>query len=183
MDRDTTSLDERESPGDPDIDGPNAVVRNGSWGEGRRCAASPWSFNKQLTTEPLEGPTSMTTSSDTTINLRAMQWTDLEHIADVRPIDDTDGPCLEEIREVLSKHGALDRFGVSLLHRHFDLAEDEMMLETTDLTRREHMVRPVTQSWIEEHGVTMQTTVVSFDEFGYHQNCGCNPRATGHHHL
>jgi len=25
--------------------------------------------------------------------------------------------------------------------------------------------------------------VIGFDEKGYHQNCGCNPRASGHHHL
>lgn len=118
----------------------------------------------------------------TTVVLEAMQWSDLDHIADVRPIDDSDAECLEEIRAVLEKHNCLDRFGVTLLHSHFDLTDDEMMLETTDLERREHLVRPVKRSWLEERGVTAQTTVVSFDEHGYNQNCGCDPRATGHHH-
>ncbi|WP_375398997.1 hypothetical protein [uncultured Sphingomonas sp.] len=31
-------------------------------------------------------------------------------------------------------------------------------------------------------GVTAQTTIVRFDDNGYHQNCGCDPRTTGHHH-
>jgi hypothetical protein len=117
-----------------------------------------------------------------TVVLEAMQWSDLDHIADVRPIDDSDAPCLDEIRAVLEKHGCLSRFGVTLLHSHFHLGEDEMMLETTDLERREHLVRPVKHSFLEENGITAQTTVVSFDENGYNQRCGCNPRATGHHH-
>jgi hypothetical protein len=117
------------------------------------------------------------------IVLESMQWSQLDHIADVRPIDDSDAACLEDIRAVLAKHNCLDRFGVTLLHSHFDIAEDEMMLETTDLDRREHFVRPVKRSWLEERGVTAQTTVVGFDEHGYNQNCGCNPRASGHHHL
>ena len=117
-----------------------------------------------------------------TLVLELMQWTDLHHIADVRPIDESDAQCLEEVRLVLQKHNALDRFGVALLHSHFDLASDEMMLETTDAERREHLVRSVKRSYPEEHGFTAQTTIASFDEDGYSQRCGCDPRASGHHH-
>ncbi len=117
------------------------------------------------------------------LHVQAMQWSKLDHIADVRPIDDSDAACLEDIRQVLMKHGALSRFGVSLLHSHFGLADDEIMMETTDLDQRQHLVRPVKRSWLEEEGVTAQTTVIGFDEHGYRQNCGCNPRASGHHHL
>ncbi|MBT9569442.1 MAG: hypothetical protein IV085_14225 [Thiobacillus sp.] len=114
--------------------------------------------------------------------IESMQWSTLKHIADVRPIDQSDAACMEEIRTVLAKHNCLDRFGVSLLHCHFDLGEDEILLETTDLERREHLVRPVKRSFLEETGITLQTTVVGFDEKGHHQYCGCDPRATGHHH-
>jgi hypothetical protein len=117
-----------------------------------------------------------------TLAVSSMQWADLEHIADVRPIDEGDAACLEAVRDVLAEHGALDRFGVALLHSHFDLAEDEMMLETTDAVQREHRVRPVKRSYPEQHGFTAQTTIVSFDEHGYSQNCGCDPRTSGHHH-
>lgn len=117
-----------------------------------------------------------------TLVLETMQWSQLDHIADVRPIDDRDAGCLEEIRLVLEKHNCLDRFGVTLLHSHFDVADDEMLLETTDLERREHFVRPVKRSWLEDHGIAAQTTVVSFDAHRYNQHCGCDPRATGHHH-
>ena len=117
-----------------------------------------------------------------TVVINSMQWAKLDHIADVRPIDDLDADCLEDVRLVLQKHNALDRFGVALLHSHFDMGDDEMMLETTDTERREHLVRPVKRSYPEQEGFTAQTTIVSFDENGYSQNCGCDPRSTGHHH-
>ncbi len=116
------------------------------------------------------------------LTLQPLQWSTLNHIADVKPIGDWDAACLEEIRTVLQKHNCLDRFGVALLHSHFNLAADEIMLETTDLDKREHWVRPVKNSFFEGTGVTVQTTVVTFDEHGYNQNCGCDPRSTGHHH-
>ncbi|HEX5407728.1 MAG TPA: hypothetical protein VFX16_36125 [Pseudonocardiaceae bacterium] len=117
-----------------------------------------------------------------TVILKSMQWADLDHIADVRPIGDADAACLDEVRLVLARHNALDRFGIALLHNHFDLGDDEMMLETTDAERREHLVRPVRSSYPADNGFTAQTTIVSFDEHGYSQNCGCDPRSTGHHH-
>lgn len=115
--------------------------------------------------------------------VESMQWSALTHIADMRPIDDDDASCLQEIHRVLAKHNCLERFGVALLHSHFDIEEDEILLETTDVEKREHWVRPVKRSFLEENGITAQTTVIGFDEKGYHQRCGCNPRASGHHHL
>lgn len=117
------------------------------------------------------------------IIIESMQWNTLKHIADVKPIDDGDAECLEEIRSVLAKHNCLNRFGVSLLHSHFDLEDDEILMEETDMTKREHWVHPVKRSFLEENSITAQTTVIGFDEKGYHQRCGCNPRSTGHHHL
>jgi hypothetical protein len=118
-----------------------------------------------------------------TLVLESMQWSDLDHIADVKPIDDSDAECLEEVRLVLQKHDALRRFGIALLHNHFELADDEMMLEMTDAERREHVVRPVKTSYPAENGFTAQTTIVSFDEHGYSQRCGCNPQTSGHSHI
>ena len=110
------------------------------------------------------------------VNVQVMQWNRLNHIADLKPVGDDDADCLKEIRSVLERHNALDRFGVTLLHSHFDLAEDEMMLETTDVDKREHYVRPVKRSFFDGTGVTAQTTVVGFDTRGYTQVCGCDPR-------
>lgn len=115
--------------------------------------------------------------------VESMQWNSLSHIADVKPIGDSDAACLEEVRQVLLKHGQVERFGISLLHSHFDVADDEMLLETTDMEKREHWVRPVKKSFLAENGITALSTVIGFDKKGYHQICGCNPRSSGHFHL
>jgi len=120
----------------------------------------------------------------TRLNVQALQWSRLDNIDDVRPIDESDAPCLNEIRGVLAKHGCLDRFGVSLLHSHFDLAADEMLLETTDVSKREHWVRPVKKAALAKMNLDAQTTVLCFDSDGYSQACGCcrdNHGHTGRH--
>jgi hypothetical protein len=66
----------------------------------------------------------------------------LPDIDDVAPLSDADQPCLAEIREVLAKHGALDRFGVALLHEHFEVADDEILVETIDVETRTLTSRP-----------------------------------------
>lgn len=112
--------------------------------------------------------------------LNGLQWSSLEYIDDVRPIDNSDAACLEEIRLVLAKHGNLDRFGIALLHSHFQLADDELMLETTNVEQREHWVRPIKKSSLEQAGLQPQTTIVRFDESGASQYCGCCRDKHGH---
>ncbi|MFD9469907.1 hypothetical protein [Streptomyces goshikiensis] len=48
----------------------------------------------------------------------------------------SDAAFVRDLVEVLEKHGNLDRFGLSLLHDHFPLAPDEVMVETNDSVRR-----------------------------------------------
>ena len=114
------------------------------------------------------------------VNVQPLQWNKLQDIDVVKPIGESDAECLKEIRTVLEKHNCLSRFGVSLLHSHFNLAEDEILLETTDVSKREHWVRPVKKAYIDKIGLEPQTTVLRFDEDGYHQNCGCLRDKHGH---
>lgn len=116
------------------------------------------------------------------IVVQPLAWNTLKDIDEVRKIDDTDAPCLEEIRAVLEKHNCLDRFGISLLHSHFQVADDEILLETTDPAKREHWVRPVKRSELERGGVVAQPTILRFDEAGWSQHCGCAPHSKGHGH-
>ncbi|MEV6073201.1 hypothetical protein AB0L82_42220 [Nocardia sp. NPDC052001] len=108
-----------------------------------------------------------------------MPWNRLEDIDEVRPIGDGDAACVDEIRGV-EKYGNLERFGVALLRSHFQIGEDEMMLGTTDVKRREHWVRPVSKSDLEGRGLPAQTTIVRFDASGYSQYCGCLQVKHGH---
>lgn len=124
----------------------------------------------------------MNTTMNSAVALQPIQWSSLDHIDEVRKIDDTDAPCLEEIRAVLEKYNCLERFGVSLLHSHFQLADDEMMLETTNVANREHWVRPVKKADIEKDGLTTQATILRFDQVGWNQHCGCYPHNKGHAH-
>ena len=112
--------------------------------------------------------------------LQPLQWNTLKNIDDVEPIGDGDSACLEEIRQVLERHHCLDRFGLALLHSHFDIAEDELLLETTNVAEREHWVRPVKKAYLQQVGLQAQTTIVRFDRQGWSQSCGCIRDKHGH---
>lgn len=65
-----------------------------------------------------------------------MSWNDLPAVDDLTPPGPEDQQILAEIREVLVRHGALTRFGVTLLHSHFLIANDEVLVETVDMDLR-----------------------------------------------
>ena len=62
----------------------------------------------------------------------ALAYQNLSDIDDVAPLDTADFACLAELRQVLERHKKLDRFGVNLLHTHFPIGADEVLLETCD---------------------------------------------------
>jgi hypothetical protein len=68
---------------------------------------------------------------------------DLPDIHDVESVSDADDVCFAELREVLERHHALDRFGVVLLHKHFELEPDEVMVEVVDTENRTLTTRPM----------------------------------------
>jgi len=76
--------------------------------------------------------------------------TDLPDIADVEPFSEKDNACLEEIRQVLIKHGNVKRFGLTLLHRHFEMSADETLVEETDPLTRIQTIKPVKLSEVPE---------------------------------
>lgn len=70
------------------------------------------------------------------------QWNHLHDINDVHPLDDDDRACLDAVRDVLERHNRLDRFGVNLLHKHFEMASDEVLVENVDEEKRVLVTRP-----------------------------------------
>ncbi|MGW3044847.1 hypothetical protein ACWC9T_33500 [Kitasatospora sp. NPDC001159] len=48
---------------------------------------------------------------------------------------------VHDLVDVLEKHGNLDRFGLCLLHEHFPVASDEVLVETHDLSARTLQIR------------------------------------------
>jgi hypothetical protein len=73
----------------------------------------------------------------------AMVWTGLPSIDEMPPLSESDQVVVDEIRQVLIKHGALNRFGINLLHSHFELRGDEVLVEHVDRTARTLTTRPL----------------------------------------
>jgi hypothetical protein len=80
------------------------------------------------------------------LTIAPMQWTSVKDIDDVRPISEADNDCLAEIRDVLKKYGNLERLGIALLHSHFQLGDDEILLESSDVETRTLVLQPAKQS-------------------------------------
>lgn len=86
------------------------------------------------------------------------QWNHLPDIHDTRPLSATDRACLDAIRDVLERHGCLDRFGVNLLHKHFELADDEILVEQVDEAGRRLVTAPVKVALVEAEMPTAYET-------------------------
>jgi hypothetical protein len=67
---------------------------------------------------------------------------------EVVPFSEADQPCFDEIRQVLIKHGALNRFGICLLHDHFSMGEDEILVETVNPQTRTMALQPMRTSQV-----------------------------------
>ena len=77
----------------------------------------------------------------TRLSISAVQWSRLQDLRDVPPLDAADLACLAEVREVLARHGRLGRFAMHLVHRHFELAPHEVLVEYSDPRTREQHFR------------------------------------------
>lgn len=56
-------------------------------------------------------------------------------------LSSSDRACLSELKAVLERFAKTKRFGVSLLHRHFDMADDEVPLESLGEEERTSVTR------------------------------------------
>ena len=72
-----------------------------------------------------------------------VNWKTIDDIVDMEPIGAKDAEVLDAIRSVILEHGYEDRFGVCLIHKHFDVAEGEALLETTDELNRVSTIQVV----------------------------------------
>jgi hypothetical protein len=73
----------------------------------------------------------------------------------VAPLSEADGPCIRELSEVLSKYNALNRFGICLLHEHFPIDPDEILVESVDEDARTMVIKPVKKT--ETEGSFLET--------------------------
>ena len=68
---------------------------------------------------------------------------ELSDIQEVALITKDDSYCLSELKEIILKYGKENKFGISLLHTHFDLLENEMLVETINVKERVLTTTPV----------------------------------------
>lgn len=100
-----------------------------------------------------------------------VHWNDFPDIGDVQPLTTDDEACLAEIREVLRRRGALSRFGVTLMHRHFDMAEDEMLVEYPDTTGRRLVT--IVEKAVNHNAATSTPTAWSLEGLRAAVRCVC----------
>lgn len=78
----------------------------------------------------------------TTAGLQALTFNQLPDINEVEPFSVEDQDCLDELHAVLKRHGRVEKFGIILLHNHFHLEEDEVLVERYDAQKRTLLSRP-----------------------------------------
>lgn len=114
--------------------------------------------------------------------IATLQWANLNDIDDVEPIGAADVSCISEVYEVLRRHGLEERFGLALLHKHFDLNDDEVLVETTDKIGRRLTIEPVVRS---EAGKLIETiwSITKDDNAKIVLGCRqyCAPNIHGNH--
>jgi hypothetical protein len=104
-------------------------------------------------------------------NYHALVHNALPHGDAVEPLSSTDQECFKEIRDVLAKHGKLERFGLTLLHKHFELEGDEMLVENVDEVLRVQTIAPMKKADVEKMGGTVLETMWSLHEGEVVQGC------------
>ena len=85
----------------------------------------------------------MNPTSQPNLVLAAMQWKEIEDIDDAAPLNASDAACIEEIKAVLLKHNKIKKFGLTLIHSHFPIGEDEILLEKVSKSKRTLTITPV----------------------------------------
>ncbi len=75
------------------------------------------------------------------LEVSPMQWTAIKDLHECEPLSEADIECMKDVRAALAKHGKLDRFALHLIHKHFDIAEDEILVEYSEASNREQFFR------------------------------------------
>ncbi|MFG2294280.1 hypothetical protein [Streptomyces sp. NPDC048603] len=87
----------------------------------------------------------------------------LPRFEDAECLGPRDAEFVRDLVAVLEKHGNLDRFGLCLLHDHFPLGGDEILVETNDPQSRTLSVR-VEKTGLTRHAKASQWRFVSHSD-------------------
>lgn len=115
------------------------------------------------------------------MEVQVLSTRSLPSIENVEPLSQQDLPVIEDLYQILKKHGALQRFGITLLHEHFHVNDDEVLIETTNVERREQLIRPIKKELVED--LEAIETSWRLDTGKAVMNCKCVKFAWGHDHV
>lgn len=118
----------------------------------------------------------------TTIQVQAMQWGDIPYMGGpkLEVFTSKDAECFKDLREVLLKYGALKRFGVFLIHKHFEVAEDEELTECTDHDARKLTIIPRKKAEIDPEVTIPTNWIFTETEEVAAACCTCARNSGGH---
>lgn len=107
----------------------------------------------------------------------------LHDIGEIQILDSSDDSCLEELKLVLEKHSKIDKFGIALLHKHFNLAQDETLVETIDTENRVLTSRPEKISALQKQNYVQTLWCFSYN-INLKKDCEsfCPTDKNGNHH-
>jgi hypothetical protein len=75
------------------------------------------------------------------LTIQALQWARLADLRDVPPLDHNDLACMAELREVLVRHGRLQRVALHQVHKQLELAPAQVVVEYSEPLAREQSLR------------------------------------------
>lgn len=118
----------------------------------------------------------------TSVQIQPMQWAHIPYMGseELNVFGDDDAECFKDIRDVLIKHNALSRFGVFLIHKHFEVAQDEELTEYTDEAGRTLSIVPKKKAEIEPGSTIPTNWVFSAESENPIIGCTCARNASGH---
>ena len=109
-----------------------------------------------------------------------MTRNELPDIEEVEPLSEKDDPCIRDIVDVLRRHDALTRFGITLLHKHFDTGEHEVFVESCDPNTRTLTMQPFPEEEVRQ--LPSKGTAWRLDTGKPVMDCKCIKYADGHQH-
>lgn len=91
------------------------------------------------------------------LSVEVTHFADFQHVNDVEPLSDKDHELLSKMRDLLLSHDAVDRFGVHLIHKHFDLGDDEVIVEYTNEEERRQTTQVEKRNDLFSRGKPLET--------------------------
>lgn len=82
----------------------------------------------------------------------------LPNIETIKALGTEDRALLKDLAAVFNKHNSLDRIGICLLHQHFPIEKDEILLERTNTSKRVQTITPAKSAEVSEEEGLLATS-------------------------